>query len=144
MPSVLRDVGVRLDDHVELQIFSLIHLHRQTLVGQFMGELGHQPDVGLVCFKKEKAFQQWGFFFQWFVKCCRLLSSGEGGDPEAYLQPAGKWWCCSRRLHSCRCRRCFLCLPGLPPRWSVCSVCQADFLLGSEPSPLPLPSEEHK
>lgn len=49
MPSVLCDVGVRFDDHAELQIFSLIHLNRKTLVGQFRGQLGQQPDVGLVC-----------------------------------------------------------------------------------------------
>lgn len=50
MPSVLDDVGVRFNDHTELQIFSFIHLDQQTLVGQFRGQLGQQPDVGLVCF----------------------------------------------------------------------------------------------
>lgn len=49
VPSVLDDGGVRFDDHAELQIFSLVHLDRKTLVGQFRGQLGQQPDVGLFC-----------------------------------------------------------------------------------------------
>lgn len=48
MPSVLDDVGVRFDEHTELQIFSLIHLDRKALLGQFRGQLGQQPDVGLI------------------------------------------------------------------------------------------------
>lgn len=54
VPSVLCNVGVRFDEHAELQIFSLVHLDRKTLVGQFRGQLGEQPDVGLVCSEKSK------------------------------------------------------------------------------------------
>lgn len=52
VPPVLCDVRVRLRDHVELQIFPFIHFHRQALVCQLKGELGQQPDVGLICHQR--------------------------------------------------------------------------------------------
>lgn len=54
MPSVLCDVGIRFDEHTELQVLSFVHLNGETLVGQVGGELGQQPDVGLVCGERSK------------------------------------------------------------------------------------------
>ena len=46
---MLRDAGIGLDDHTELQVLSLVHLDREALVGEPWGQLGGHPDVGLVC-----------------------------------------------------------------------------------------------
>lgn len=51
VPPVLRNGRVSLHNHVELQIFPLIYFHRQALVCQLGGELGQQPDVGLVWYQ---------------------------------------------------------------------------------------------
>lgn len=49
VPPVLRDGRISLHNHIKLQIFPFIHFHCQALVCQFWGELGQQPDVGLIC-----------------------------------------------------------------------------------------------
>lgn len=48
VPSVLCNLRVRLNEHSELQIFTLVHLHWKTLDGQFRGQLRQQSDIGLV------------------------------------------------------------------------------------------------
>lgn len=140
VPSMLCDVGVCFDDHAELQIFSLIHLNWKTLVGQFGGQLGQQPDVGLVCLEQFKPF----VFSGWTCSSSSIKDLASVTISVAYLQPAGRSLNCSPLLHSCQCRKCFLCLQGLQQRWSVCSVCPGDFLHWSEPFPLLLPSEDIK
>ena len=52
VPAVLRDAGVGLDDHAELQVLALVHLDREALVGEPWGQLRGHPDVGLVCREK--------------------------------------------------------------------------------------------
>lgn len=70
VPSVFNDVGIRLYEHGELQILSLIHLHRQTVVGQLRGQLGQHSNVGLVCSKGQLHFR----LLQFSSKCPKLLS----------------------------------------------------------------------
>lgn len=96
VPPVLRNVGVRFNEHTELQIFSLVHLDWKTLVGQFRGQLWQQPDVGLVCLEEESTT----VCFRCLINIpCFSMWDVARGFYVAYLQPAGTWLNCSPLLH---------------------------------------------
>ena len=159
VPSVLDDVGVRFDEHTELQIFSLIHLDRKALLGQFRGQLGQQPDVGLIWKRnpnslfsvantnpKPHPYPNSSLNPNSSLKPIHNLTPNLVWDTAQVtdLQPAGMSLNCSPLLHLCQCRKCFLCLQAPQPRWSGCSLCQGGSLRWSEPSPLLSLSEDKK